>query len=145
MAIICHTVTHLRIVIEQVYRTSAMLDGILVRLRVHTVVCERANNFDRVTQPRKANRRRLSDTTRNDNPIASEMSNELIFDAPGASGAFHSAHDFSIKDSTFVDVQGNYVSSRFVSCEDMIVTGYMPRSTTRLPRSRMVRHPYIKL
>ena len=27
-----------------------MLDGILVRLRVHTTVCERANDFDRVKQ-----------------------------------------------------------------------------------------------
>jgi hypothetical protein len=51
----------------------------------------------------------------NDKPIASEMSNELVLGAPGASGAFSGAHDFAIKDSTFIDVQGNYVSSRFVA------------------------------
>ena len=120
-----------------------MLDGILVRLRVHPAVCERANNFDREMQPRKAKRRRL-DATRNDKPNASEMSNELVLGAPGTSGAFHSAHDFSIKDGTFIDVQGNYVSNRFVACDDMIVTDYMPRTTTRLPRPRVVRILYIE-
>ena len=33
-----------------------MLDGILVRLRVHTTVCERAKDFDRVKQRSKAER-----------------------------------------------------------------------------------------
>ena len=93
-----------------------MLDGILVRLRVHATVFECANNFDRETQPRRAKRPRLdSGAIRNDDPIASEMSNELVSGAR-ASRAFHSAHHFTINNSTLNDVQGNYVSDRFVAC-----------------------------
>jgi hypothetical protein len=91
-----------------------MLDGILVRLRVHIVVCERANDFDRVTQPSLAKRSvRDSIAIRNDRPIASEMPNDL---APGAPGAFHSTHHVAINNSTLNDVQGNYVRRRFVAC-----------------------------
>ena len=92
-----------------------MLDGIIVRLRVHTSICEVTYNFDRATQPSLAKRSlRNSVVVRDDNPIASEMSNKLVFGA-GASGAFHSAHDFAINNSTLNDVQGNYVSHRFVA------------------------------
>ena len=89
-----------------------MLDGIRVCLRVHTTACESANDFDRVTQPSLAKR----SVRRNDKPIASEASNELVFGVPGASGAFHAAHHFAINNSTLNDVQGNYVSGRFVAC-----------------------------
>ena len=91
-----------------------MLDGILVRLRVHTTVCERANDFDRVKQQSGPDWRPV--VIRNDKPLASEMSNELGFDAPKASGAFRAAHDFSINNSTMNDVQGNYVRVHFVAC-----------------------------
>jgi hypothetical protein len=89
-----------------------MLDGILVRLRVHTTVCERADDFDRAKQRSG----RDSVALRNDKPIASEMSNELGFDAPEASGAFRAAHDFAINNSTMNDVKGNYVRDHFVAC-----------------------------
>jgi hypothetical protein len=106
------------------FRHSIMLDGILVRLRVHITVCEPANNFHRVTQPSLA-KRSVPSRDSGDWFIVSyddsEVSNE-VFGATGASGVFHSAHDFAIKDSTFIDVQGNYVSGRFVACDDMIVT-----------------------
>ena len=94
-----------------------MLDGILVRLRVHATVCECANNFDRTTQQRRGKQPRSLDsgTTRNNNPIVSEMSDEVVFGA-GASRALDSAHHFSINNSTLNDVQGNYVSDRFVAC-----------------------------
>ena len=92
-----------------------MLDGIPVRLRFHATVCECANNFDRDAPPRRAKRPRLdSGAIRNDHPIASEMSNEVVFGA-GASRAFHSAHHFAINNSALNDVQGNYVSDRFVA------------------------------
>ena len=92
-----------------------VLDGILVRLRVHKFVFEVTNNFDRATQVSLAKRSlRDSVVVRNDNPITSEMSNRLVF-GDGASGAFHSAHDFAINNSTLNDVQGNYVSHRFVA------------------------------
>jgi hypothetical protein len=96
---------------------TPMLDVILVRLRVHTTVCEGADDFDRVTQSSLAKRSvRDSVAIRNDKPIASEMSNDLVFSAPGAPGAFHSAHHFAINNSTLNDVQGNYVRRRFVAC-----------------------------
>lgn len=43
------------------------------------------------------------------------MSNGLVFGPPGASGVFHAAHHFAINNSTLNDVQGNYVSDRFVA------------------------------
>ena len=60
------------------------------------------------------------------NPITTEMSKELVLSAPGASGTSPGAHNVAIKDSTFIDVQGSYVSGRFVTRDDMIVTDYMP-------------------
>ena len=99
-----------------------MLDGILVRLRVHITICEPANNFHRVTQPSLA---KPSVRDSGDWFIVSYDNSEVSdegFGATGASGVFPGAHDFAIKDSTFIDVQGNYVSGRFVACDDMIVT-----------------------
>jgi hypothetical protein len=91
-----------------------MLDGILVRLRIHTTVCDCANDFDRVKQAKRSGRDSVA--IRNDKPIASEMSIELGIDAPKASGAFRAAHDFSINNSTMNDVQGNYVRDHFLTC-----------------------------
>jgi hypothetical protein len=54
----------------------AKLNGVLVRLHGHTTVYEGANNFGRVTL---AGRQSVQDSVaRNDEPIASEMSNELV-------------------------------------------------------------------
>ena len=52
---------------------------------------------------------------RNDPP---EMSNGHEFGAPETSGTFHAAHDFTMHNATFNDVQGNYVRDHFVACID---------------------------
>ena len=52
------------------------------------------------------------------------MANELGFSTPETgdrlaltSGAFHAAHDFTVNNSTFNDVHGNYVrDSHFIAC-----------------------------
>ena len=98
---------------------SHMLDGIIVRLHIRTTVRESANDFERATQRSLAKRSaRDSVAIRNDKPITSEMSSEILFGAPGASGAFHTAHHFAINNSTLNDVQGDYVnvSDRFIAC-----------------------------
>ena len=97
-----------------------------------------------MTQPSLAKRFvRDSVAIGHNKPVATEMSNEPG-GVPRTSGAFPGAHDFIIKDSTLNDVKGNYVSSHFVPCDDIIVTDYMSSTTTRLPRPRMDLHLYIE-
>lgn len=46
----------------------------------------------------------------------SNMSNGAPVTGQLLINAFHAAHDFVIKNSTFIDVQGNYVRDHFVAC-----------------------------
>ena len=43
------------------------------------------------------------------------MSKELVFCMPGAAGAFRDAHHFAINNSTFINVQGNFVRYHFAA------------------------------